>query len=1118
MLNQLYAGLFRLNLSFNRREVVPPGRARYLAGLGVLLAACLSCQDTKKTNSQATPSTTIAAVTVAPTSPTLTTGQTQQFTAAVTGTGSYTSAVAWTASAGSITSAGLFTAPGNAGTCIVTATSVQDGSKSGQATATVSVQSSIASVIVSPANATVTTGQSEQFTAAVTGTGSYSSAVTWTASGGSITSGGLFTAPGNAGTYTVMATSTQDGSKVGQVTVTVTVQIVDLTIPMVYITQATQTPSFNVPLVKDRDGFLRAFVVANQVNSAMPQVRVRIYNANSTLVQTFLIVAPSSSVPLTANESSLNNSWNVAIPNYLLQPNYKLLVDVDPTGSILESDKSNNSWPSSGTPYVLDIRTLPKFQVTFWKVQTGDLQIGRISSSVDLDRTDLYDPTTNAWSSATSLGTARGAHSATILGNGKVLVAGGALNGVSVAGAKLFDPNINIWSNAGNLITPRRGHTATLLGNGKVLVVGGAWTGGVGSNVCVANAELYDPATNSWTSAGSLVTARTDATATLLVGGKVLVTGGNNGLGTAIATAELYDPATNAWSSVAALQTARCSHLATLLGNGKILVAGGWGNNASYPTNAEIYNPTTNIWSSGGNMVGGRDRFALTLLENGKVLVVGGWNGSSVLYSAELYDPSINAWSSAGKLNKARYVFRSTLLNNGKVLVSGGMADGGNSTLTSSELYDPAQNAWVNTGSLTVSRLAHTATLLGNGRVLVTGGNSTTEPGTIGGFTAMLEKIWPVNINLDWQLGGIWTTSAGSLSPDGTGWGSCVDELQAKHIADGSVATLRYYYGVVNPNLDYGIGVKHVIGIGQLGKPTALGWDRFFSFDPEPSAETVFAHELGHNFNLMHVACDGEAGTDPNYPIPGGNIDVLGTDVTGPTLKNPLQFKDVMSYCGPKWVSAYNYRMVLSNREFGHVPIAPPPFIKDPSTPRSLLLWGHVSNGLPTLEPSFHMAVDPQPPEPGDQLIEGFDTNGRKLFSTSFALTQTGCMPIGSHESFCFSIPIAPSDTANLKEIRWTKSSEVMALQGGNPSARALPLAPDQEPSLQSMSDGRTRLIWDHRTHPLVMVRDKATGNVLAFGRNGDMRFSAEAEQLEIHFSDGVSSRIQTIERPIFGK
>jgi N-acetylneuraminic acid mutarotase len=170
--------------------------------------------------------------------------------------------------------------------------------------------------------------------------------------------------------------------------------------------------------------------------------------------------------------------------------------------------------------------------------------------------------------------TVRYGHTATLLTNGKLLVAGGLDEiGNALASAELYNPATGGWTPTGSLAAARFQHTATLLANGKVLVAGGDATG--------ISAELYDPATGTWTPTGSLANPRAYDTATLLANGKVLVSGGGN------SSVELYDPATGAWSLNGSLTTARFGDTATLLPSGKLLVVGG--NNSG--TFAELYDP-----------------------------------------------------------------------------------------------------------------------------------------------------------------------------------------------------------------------------------------------------------------------------------------------------------------------------------------------------------------------------------------------------------------------------------------------------------------------------------------------------------------------------------------------
>jgi hypothetical protein len=237
--------------------------------------------------------------------------------------------------------------------------------------------------------------------------------------------------------------------------------------------------------------------------------------------------------------------------------------------------------------------------------------------------------------------TARIVQTATLLNNGTVLVAGGGQGSGILSSAELFDPTTGTFSATGTMSANRNESTATLLTNGKVLVAGGFHVDPTGFQSMLASAELYDPTMGTFSPTGSMSTARVQFTATLLKTGKVLVVGGNgiivgsHGSSGNLATAELYDPATGSFSATGSMSTARSGHTATLLNDGEVLVAGG----GNYVATAELYDPTTGTFSAASNMVSGRFLQTATLLDTGKVLVAGGLSsGTTALASTELYD------------------------------------------------------------------------------------------------------------------------------------------------------------------------------------------------------------------------------------------------------------------------------------------------------------------------------------------------------------------------------------------------------------------------------------------------------------------------------------------------
>ena len=287
-------------------------------------------------------------------------------------------------------------------------------------------------------------------------------------------------------------------------------------------------------------------------------------------------------------------------------------------------DPSTGTWTPTGTMQT------PRQGHTATLLPDGKvLAAGGMGKDSSLASAELYDPRTGSWGAAGAMGTRRLHATATLLPDGEVLVAGGDADGGwggIVASAELYNPSTGTWAATGAMNTPRGRHSATLLPDGKVLVAGG----GIG-DASAASAELYDPGTGAWTATGSMGTARGGHTATLLPNGEVLVAGGGG-----LASAELYDPGRGTWTVTRSMGTPRGSHTATLLSNGMVFVVGG-GDFDDPVASAELYDPRTGSWTATPGLVTKREVQSATLLPDGTVLVVSG-NLETVPTYADRYD------------------------------------------------------------------------------------------------------------------------------------------------------------------------------------------------------------------------------------------------------------------------------------------------------------------------------------------------------------------------------------------------------------------------------------------------------------------------------------------------
>jgi hypothetical protein len=314
--------------------------------------------------------------------------------------------------------------------------------------------------------------------------------------------------------------------------------------------------------------------------------------------------------------------------------------------------------------------------------------------------------------------TPRAYHTATLLLNGKVLVAGGTLTYdyttpylKATATAELYDPARGTFIPTGSVITARTQHTASLLPDGRVLIAGGYGLDGYGGGPSLNTAEIYDPATGTFRAAGSMIHDECFFQSLLLGNGKVLLLGGSQ--------AELYDPTNGSFADAGpyAYGSGACwAASASRLADGKVLIV-------RDVDTAEIYDPVTSSFSATDQPAAANQSPTLTLLMDGTVLLAGGSDSSGPSAGSALFDPATLKFIPAARMNISHSAHSATLLPDGSALIASGTVYG-YLTTSATDLYEPVGGTFRAGPDMITARFSHSATLLNDGRVLVAGGNT----------------------------------------------------------------------------------------------------------------------------------------------------------------------------------------------------------------------------------------------------------------------------------------------------------------------------------------------------------------------------------------------------------
>lgn len=286
------------------------------------------------------------------------------------------------------------------------------------------------------------------------------------------------------------------------------------------------------------------------------------------------------------------------------------------------------------------------------------------------------------------------------------------------------------------------------------------------------------------------------------------------------------------------------------------------------------------------------------------------------------------------------------------------------------------------------------------------------------------------------------TYRTGSDMRTGTGWGEYINEMRVLYLDEGQRG---YYYGVVGVS-----GGSAVGGLGYIGFPVSVGLPYAY----------IYAHELGHNMNLLHAPCGGAAGFDRAYPYSGGSIGIWGYDGWQQRLLDPDDYNDVMGYCGNRWISDYHINRAMAHRQAGDGGVildAAPGTAGDPVEGEMLVVWGRVHDGQLTLDPAFVLdGPAALPDESGPYRVDGIDVNGRTEFSISFSPTP---LEFGGG-GFVFFVPY---------ESDWAGTLDRMVLTGPEGTDT---LTRGDSPSMAVITDRSTGTIraiirnWDGGTLP----------------------------------------------------
>ena len=383
------------------------------------------------------------------------------------------------------------------------------------------------------------------------------------------------------------------------------------------------------------------------------------------------------------------------------------------------------------------------------------------------------------------------------------------------------------------------------------------------------------------------------------------------------------------------------------------------------------------------------------------------------------------------------------------------------------------------------------------------GSQGNVNAGNTAGFLDLAKRMHPLDAHSIIVHPAFTTATFDTLQDENTNgaWSTILGELEALRVTESSS---RYYYGVVKVSYPSGVaGVAYV----SHGTPerVALGWDDL------PSGSAVLAHELAHNWGRDHAPCGDPSGVDPSYPYADGRTGVYGLDVAAQSLKPPTT-SDIMGYCDPQWIGDYNYKAILNYLS----PVSPmvASAVVSEAVQPCLLIWGYIRNGEMVLEPAFQVNTRPSlPRRAGPYSVSAAGENGATLFNLSFAPKEIADLP-GGQKNFVFAVPVSDAQARQVATLRLSGPGRQTVRRAAVPEVSARQQASGakpQSPSVRRLVSGGTGIQWDAGAHPMVMVRDARTGDVLSLARGGSVQLPGVRHEVDLVLSNGVTSSARRV-------